>query len=631
MLSFIKILYRISWMHSLLSLIMMLFSQTLYATGPTPGDYFYRADTRHPNEIFGINQTGVGFPTWATSRGVPEETDVLDYLGGLTVRPSPIEHRNAGWVSVSGNRLAVINFLQTEVVPPSSIALFPIEQQTQWVYQISPSSDAYSVNWMLIDALQRIGPTDRARWVLNSFLAYSDEDEWIVRGGVPVQHIYAAMRYQYNAVNRRFEQTADLVYNPHYSQPPMPAPQTNNLILTRDIPTTIYGYQENASNESNATSTLSAPYSSSCAGVGPNSGPINTHRSAPPGCDLSAKPLTTIDLVNRPTILSQLAITTGYCLKPVNVVTQAAIWTRSYLWASNCDSSDETQKAYYDIVGRIVFPVDNDGIQVCLTAPENVIAGVTEWDYVQFWPCDVMNPYQKWLIVDGKLHPSLSSELYIRFSNKWYGMLSTNNKYGSDELLSPTNMTKGFFATPSLPRYGTREIGISWGGLSGSSYYPAPQKYSESYDSRTYYNMVTKQLSMLSYGTTIFPGVSVKRYWKCLASRQAHGDSTWKWNWAYWTKCNDSALEQRWTIDDNSNIRYKNPIENIRFKDAAGNYLYFNLHNTVNYGSPYTQKGRAEWGSSLNIYRAYQSCSKLGYWEYCLKPKHSYQENGGIW
>ncbi|MBL4914436.1 DUF1561 family protein [Shewanella schlegeliana] len=628
---FINNLLQRAWISSLFIVLALTFSTSSYAVGPQAGEYFYRADTRSPHEIFGVGQPGTGFPTWAASRGVPADNNIIQYLGGLTVRPSPIEHRNAGWVSVSGNLQAVENFLQTEIVPPARIAPMPMGQQTQWIYQISPSSDAYSVNWMLVDALQRIGPTDRARWDLNSFLAFSDEDEWIVRGGIPAQHIYAARRFEFDIENRRFEQTSDIVYNPHYSQPPIPAPQTNNVILTNDVPTTIYGYQDYQSSTVNATTVLPAPYSSSCAGVGPSSGPSNSFQSAAPGCDLSTDVLKTIDLANRQTILSQLVITAGYCLQPVNNVTKAAIWTRSYLWANNCDENDSAQKAYYDIAGRIVFPADKDGIQVCLTAPENVIAGNTKWDYVQFWPCDVMNPYQTWIIRQGKLHPSLKPELNIRFNNKWYGMISDNNQYGSAESLSPNKMTDGFFKSPSLPRYGTREIGISWGGISGDAYYPAPSRYSESYSNRTYYNMVTKQLSMLSYGTTIFPGVSVKRYWKCLASRQAHGDSKWKSQWAYWTKCNDSALEQRWTIDDNSHAHNGNPIENIRFKDAAGNYLYFNLHNTLNYGYPYTQKGTAGWGSSLNIYRSYKACSKSLYWEYCLKPKHSYQENDGIW
>ena len=43
-------------MHSLFSLIIILFSQALHATGPQAGEYFYRADTRHPNEIFGVNK-----------------------------------------------------------------------------------------------------------------------------------------------------------------------------------------------------------------------------------------------------------------------------------------------------------------------------------------------------------------------------------------------------------------------------------------------------------------------------------------------------------------------------------------------------------------------------------------------
>ncbi|UOX26777.1 hypothetical protein Psal104b_03240 (plasmid) [Piscirickettsia salmonis] len=52
-----------------------------------------------------------------------------------------------------------------------------------------------------------------------------------------------------------------------------------------------------------------------------------------------------------------------------------------------------------------------------MTAPENVIKGDDKWDYVEFWPCDIHNTYQKWDVRDGKLKPRLNKDLSIQ----WYG------------------------------------------------------------------------------------------------------------------------------------------------------------------------------------------------------------------
>lgn len=605
------------------SLFILLFSSGLFAAGPKAGEYFYRVDTRIPDEIIGTTALGAGFSTWATSRGVPPNNNVLDYLHGVSVRPAPITDRNAGWVSVAGDIFAATNFLETEIVPPSSHDAPPIEERSQWIYQISPSADAYNVNWMLTDALQNMPDSQIQRGSLVALLTFSSENEWIVRGGVPAQYIHSAQRFQYNTSTREFDQTTDVVYNPRYVEPPRPEPQTENLIVTSSIPTTIYGYQDSQAHTANISIAPVLPYSSSCASAG-SSQSSRTGKSNS-GCDFSASALKSISLTDTPTILSKLVIEAGYCLQPVNATTQSLLWTRSYLWANNCDDNKSSQKAYYDIAGRVVVPRDDDGIQVCLTAPENVITGKTQWDYVRFWPCDISNPYQTWLIKDGKFHSVQKPELYIKFSSGWYGIMSSDNGDGSNEILAKNKMTAGFFDNPSLPGYTTKEIGISWGG-SGSAYYPSRASYSESYTDRTYYDMETKQISMLSYNRQSFPGVAVSRTWKCLVSRQGKGGSWWDWDWAFWYDCNSNYIDQKWSIDDS-----RNPIDNIHYKDAAGNTLYFNLSSSLNYGFPYTQKGSAQWGSLLNIRRSYGICSSLNSWKFCRTPKHSYQENGGIW
>lgn len=627
--------YLIKKLHILIticfSIFIIFFSSYLFAVGPLPGLYFYRADTRIPDEIFGVGEApGAGFVTWASSRGVPANNNVLDYLGGVSVRPAPAEERNAGWVSVSGDIFAVDNFLQTEIVPQYSSEPPPIEARSQWVYQISPSEDAFNVNWMIRNAVQQ--STDQARiQQLLRFLAFASEDEWIVRGGIPSAHIHSARNFLYNTSTREFEPNGQPVFNPNYVEPSRPQPQTENLVLTENVPNTVYGFADPQPHGDQATVAPPLAYSSSCASVARHSSPsrylTKPSLPKPSACDLSQASLKTISFKETPTIISQLPVDTGYCLQPVGASTQALLWTRSYLWMDHCNNKS-AQKAYYDIAGRIVVPKDEEGISVCLTAPENVLAGKTQWDYVQFWPCDLENPNQRWRIKNGKIYSQLEPDLYIKFSG-WYGLMSQNNKEGYNSLLLRKKMTQGFFDDPSMIGDSNIEIGLSW---NGSVYYPTGNLgYSENYEDRTYYNLQTGQIGMLSYGHLVFPGRAASRYWRCLTSKQSDGNSWWAWDWAHWASCDANAKNQKWTIDNNAGNVNKNPIESVGFKDAAGNSLYFNLYNSINYGAPYTQKGQAGWGAAFNLYRSYGVCTSIYNWNYCLTTKHSYSENGGIW
>lgn len=608
--------------NSLLIILLFFFSMMTYAGAPSPSARFSRADTRLPQEIFGTVQTaGRGFQTWASTRGVTPDNNVFHYLAGESVRPAPIEDRNAGWVSVSNNFEGILDFLNMEVVPEQGSP--PVERQTQWIYSISPSADAYSVDWMLADYLQR-NDSQRVREGLAPFMEYANEEEWIVRGGVPVTHIQSARRYQYDSRSRQFLGTDEVVENPHFLPAPFPTPQVINP-LTGLIPTTFYGYADPVETAQNATVPVFVPYSSSCASFGANSGPqLKNNQSKAPGCNYTSQAVKELDLNDVPTLTSQLVLNSGYCIQPVNALTPSKLHMRSYAYVNNCNANNSAQIAYYDLAKRIVIPKSQDGIELCLTAPENVINGHDQWDWVQFWPCDINNHYQNWYIKNGKFHLVLNSNYYLKFSG-WYGIISANNYSGVDDLLNRNAMSEKFFTQQSQISSNKKEIGISWID-NHHYYYPSISGYSENYQNRTFYDMETKQILMLGYDFT--PGFKAGSQWiKCLSSTQV--TSGYWWDWAYWLSC-DNSISQQWTIDNNESYIYKNPVENIHFKDANDNTLYFNLKNTSNYGAPYTESGKQLAGSFLNILRSYGICTRLNGWTRCAAPKHSTLENDGM-
>ncbi|MGJ3495841.1 hypothetical protein ACR9PT_14955, partial [Piscirickettsia salmonis] len=111
-----------------------------------------RADTRSPMQIFGSTHiVGPGFLTWAATRGVTANYDVLSYARGETVAPGEMEVRTAGWVSAAGDlEGVVVHFLNHEFLEREE------GHPNYWVYQIAPTNRAYSMNWMLegvVDAL----------------------------------------------------------------------------------------------------------------------------------------------------------------------------------------------------------------------------------------------------------------------------------------------------------------------------------------------------------------------------------------------------------------------------------------------------------------------------------------------
>lgn len=610
----------------------------IYAAGPTPGTYSYRADTRAPNEIF-----KTGFQTWATTRGVEENNDIITYLLGGSVQHEDLDSLNAGWVSVAGDIFGALNYLNTEVVrheePP------PLDRQQFWVYQIAPTSDGYSVNWMLQNYLQERGDTlinyQRVR-VASLLTTYSHENEWIVRGGIPLSHIEGASLFQYDHDRNEFIQVhGSMISNPHYIAPPRPEPQTINPMLNENVPNTIYGYYD--PNQPTPSASLGGllPIASSCAGSGASGVGFAFLKSIlpsipqAPGCNYKVEAIKKINLDNVPTIPTKLIFKIGsinLCLKPENIVSASLVSTRSFALFSNCESGGHVLQAYYDQASRIVFPSDGYNMEVCLTAPENVISGREDWDWVLLWPCDINNIYQKWIITKGALHPFSNNKLKLQKSSR-FAIISKKNEY-KDISIDKQYMANNFFNVQSKSASEMFEIGLSY-NYKNKKYYPRPPigLWSSYYEYRTYYDVRNKRIIMLTYYSR---GGIAPQGWRysCLVSRQS--GTTQPWNWAGWETCDIHPINvydyQKWELvhPSSGNIQKQN-----QFYDIDGNRLYVDSNGLSSYfGQFFTQRpdGTEAGIKYFDLNRMYNVCenkAKNG-WEECkATAKHSSMENDG--
>lgn len=604
---------------------------TIFAAGPTPDEYFFRADTRKPKEIF-----ITGFQTWATTRGVPENNDISAYLFGLSVQTDVIELLNAGWVSVSGNLHAATNYLNTEVVPFNVPP--PIERQQFWVYQIGASQDAYSVNWMLESYIQQgesvsSQNTDRYSVLLATF---SHEIEWIVRGGIPANQIQSASLFQFNPLSFDFEEVQNSqVNNPNYQAPPTPIPQEINPMLSESAPETLFGYSDPSQVAPYTSLGALFTLASSCTGTGASGigawSKLEKSLSIPkaPGCLYDGTAKIKLNLDNIPTVTSKLIfedVTKNpiLCLQPINHATPSLGATRSYAYFEKCQEGQ--QSAYYDQASRIVFPKDKYGLEVCLTAPENVVQGDSKWDWVQFWPCDIQNIYQKWTITNKKLQSYANPKIELRKSSG-YGIMSKGNWYGNINL-DQSSMTPNFFKSQSKIANHSYEIGLSY-SYKGARYYPtlASVAYSSFYNNRTYHDPISGRIFILSY---YYQSPSAQGWeYNCLVSQQA--GTSYDWHWTRWDACNphDANIpkNQKWKIIHpvKGDIQYSNTI-----KDNDGNVFFVdNYGASANFGDFYTanSRGPQEGIQKIELLRMYGICGNGDTWKKCHSPKHSVEEN----
>ncbi|WP_179861863.1 hypothetical protein [Piscirickettsia salmonis] len=84
--------------------------------------------------------------------------------------------------------------------------------------------------------------------------------------------------------------------------------------------------------------------------------------------------------------------------------------------------------------------------------------------YIEFWPCDIYNPYQRWeLGDDGTLRPRLMPNLAVEWHHD-YGAISKppNNRPNNMIILDPKGMSKDFLTTRSKVNTTWYEIGLRY-------------------------------------------------------------------------------------------------------------------------------------------------------------------------
>ncbi|WP_020198433.1 DUF1561 family protein, partial [Leptospira interrogans] len=69
----------------------------------------------------------------------------------------------------------------------------------------------------------------------------------------------------------------------------------------------------------------------------------------------------------------------------------------SYIIIEQCWQM-HVMNARYDVFQRISYNINNTWL--CITAPETVVKGETNWDYVHLRPCTINDPLQRWIVKD---------------------------------------------------------------------------------------------------------------------------------------------------------------------------------------------------------------------------------------
>ncbi|PEQ15093.1 DUF1561 family protein, partial [Piscirickettsia salmonis] len=614
-------------------IIVIINASVIFASpGPLPPRYFYRADTRSPDQIFGNQQEiGSGFMTWAQTRDVSPNYNVIRYTAGDTVSPGPYSARTAGWVSVAGSLEGVMRFLNYEVLQRETET-----NPAYWVYRIESTSRAYSVNWMLDDYINSPSTNTRDHEIAMSLLSrYQEEEEWMVRDGIRPEEIVDAAEYEVGFIE--YNPTGRTITNPHFVHTELPSQQIENPALTERALTDESFITYNATETTEAhtnNSPTSYSYAVSCASVGASLPSLKEKRSLDsmnkkikvpppaPGCDYSFKAAQNKKFKDLPTIPSQLITTQGgYCLAPTQSRDSSMKTSRSYLYAQTC-SNVESQKAIYDTLGRVVFSKSQFEIPLCMTAPENVIKGDDKWDYVEFWPCDIYNPYQKWDVRDGKLKPRLNKDLSIQWYGN-YGIISKSS--GTNIVLDANKMSKYFFKTPSKVNTFWYEIGMRFYDKSDNNYYPMYSgSYNSNYLNRTYYDMKNSRILMLSlYGRSFS---SDGWFLSCLTSNIA--GKTTDWDWVYFKQC-DPFMDNvpnnlKWFLES----RVNDPVSAIYIKNSDKSNLYVTTYN--HFGSLFDAKS-SQSPSSTTMYfdlsKRYGVCTNSSGWYVCNDPKHTRYED----
>uniref|UniRef100_UPI000A88907A DUF1561 family protein n=1 Tax=Leptospira noguchii TaxID=28182 RepID=UPI000A88907A len=91
----------------------------------------------------------------------------------------------------------------------------------------------------------------------------------------------------------------------------------------------------------------------------------------------------------------------------------------SYIQIEQCWER-HVMNARYDVFQRISYYIEDTWL--CITAPETVIRGEENWNYVNLRPCTINDPLQRWIVKENSFWTA--DGRYRLKDTNWYGYIS---------------------------------------------------------------------------------------------------------------------------------------------------------------------------------------------------------------
>ncbi|AXR62709.1 DUF1561 domain-containing protein [Leptospira mayottensis] len=236
----------------------------------------------------------------------------------------------------------------------------------------------------------------------------------------------------------------------------------------------------------------------------------------------------------------------------------------SYIQLEQCWEQDVTS-ARYDVFQRISYYINKTWL--CITAPEGVILGERNWDYVHLRPCTINDPLQRWIVKENSFWTA--DERYRLKDVKWYAYISKKSKDSYNHTLDSS--MKDWVQTVATPGNISIKTSIAWN--LGNSRYFIHSKGSKKSTTSIYYNPESGHVAQYN---------PVSGRLSCMYSKVG----SYQWNWIRWVLCDDIPTSKDspayWDV-------YLETEEGGMLKDYKGNILRVTRYGS-NWGVVYAAK-----------------------------------------
>ncbi|AXR66917.1 DUF1561 domain-containing protein [Leptospira mayottensis] len=220
----------------------------------------------------------------------------------------------------------------------------------------------------------------------------------------------------------------------------------------------------------------------------------------------------------------------------------------SYIQLEQCWEQD-VSSARYDVFQRISYYINKTWL--CITAPEGVILGERNWDYVHLRPCTINDPLQRWIVKENSFWTA--DERYRLKDVKWYAYISKKSKDSYNHTLDSS--MKDWVQTVATPGNISIKTSIAWN--LGNSRYFIHSKGSKKNTTSIYYNPESGHVAQYN---------PVSGRLSCMYSKVG----SYQWNWIRWVLCDDIPTSKDspayWDV-------YLETEEGGMLKDYKGNIL----------------------------------------------------------